>query len=67
MVMCAVTVRTLRVLALLNTVNYSTVVDQSDYSISTILYNNNYYNYYYYDSASAGYFRLYIGAGREAP
>ena len=23
-----------------NTVNYSTVVDQSDYSISTILYNN---------------------------
>ena len=31
--------RGLRVLALLNITNYSTVVDQSDYSISTILYN----------------------------
>ena len=32
----------LMAVVLLNTVNYSTVVDQSDYSISTILYNNNY-------------------------
>ena len=41
--LCAATVRALRVLALWNTVNYSTVVDQSDYSISTILYNNRQY------------------------
>ena len=39
--LCVATVRALRGLALLNTVNnYSTVVDQSDYSINTILYNN---------------------------
>ena len=36
-------VRALRVLALWNTVNYSMVVDQSDYSISTILYNKGCY------------------------
>ena len=43
--LCAVTVHALHVLALLNTVNYSMVVDQSDNSISTILhvYNNNYH------------------------
>ena len=35
-------IHALRVLALLNTVNYSMVVDQSDYSISTILYNKMY-------------------------
>ena len=38
--LCVITVRAMRVLALLNAMNYSIVVDQSDYSISTILYNN---------------------------
>ena len=38
--LCETQLRALRILALLNTMNYSTVVDQSDYSISTILYNN---------------------------
>ena len=37
--LCEAQLRALRVLALLNTVNYSTVVDQSDYSISTIVHN----------------------------
>ena len=41
--LCEAQLCALHVLALLNTMNYSTVVDQSDYSISTILYNNNYY------------------------
>ena len=41
--LCKAQLRALRVLALLNTVNYSTVVDQSDYSISTLLYNNYIY------------------------
>ena len=35
--LCAVAVHALHVLVLLNTVNYSMVVVQSDYSISTIL------------------------------
>ena len=39
--LCEAQLRALRILALLNTMNYSTVVDQSDYSISTILYNKN--------------------------
>ena len=39
--LCEAQLRALCVLALLNTMNYSTIVDQSDYSISTILYNNN--------------------------
>ena len=39
--LCEAQLRALRVLALLNTVNYSTVVDQSDYSIRNILCNNN--------------------------
>ena len=41
-------IRTLRALALWNTINYSMVVDQSDYSISTILYNSKYYVYMYF-------------------
>ena len=42
--LCVVTVRALHVSVPLNTMNYSTVVDQSDYSISTMLY---YYVVYY--------------------
>ena len=36
-ILCEVQLCALRVLALLNTVNHSMVVDQSDYSISTLV------------------------------